>query len=863
MSKLVDAIRHLKSGLSVPDGASEMTRALASMEFPQVSSILPYRDYDADTGLFINKSTVGFLLRAIPLSGANEAIVGTLEEMVKSKLPRKTPLAFHLVSSKHIGDMLDNGMQDFRWQGKNAERFNRITRAFYLHATQTYFRSPMNLPLTLRDYRLYISYCVKIKKNSLSQINELQHTLKVLRASLEAAKVSTEVATQYELVSMVSSIINHRHDEVYEKPVKVGLYDELNQRCVDPSLNLTVRPDDIRVMLSDRKGGTTATRAMNFMLEDNPEMFMLWMGGDNISNLLYPDNSIASPFVLTFVMEAEEQVRAQREATAKYLESDKKANSAYAKLFPGVVQKAREWKEIRERLNTNKTCIVRYYFNLTTFCPDEDDAALACEQQVLNTFRKNGIVLASPVYMQMRNWMAMLPFMHGEGLWDDLKTSGATGRAESSQAVNLLPIVADNRLSPNGLMMPSYRNQLAFLDLYGDQLGNTNNNMAVTGTSGAGKTNLVQPILRSVLESGGIAWVFDMGDGYKSFCENVGGVYLDGRNLKFNPFANITDIHESAERIRDQLAVLASPNGHLDEVHLELLLEGVQNAWSSKQSDARIDDVVEQLEIARKAALDEGSPTLASRLDEIMTLLGKYCSTGIYGEYFNSSEPSLSEDAKFVVLELGGLDDKPDLLVAVMFSLIIYIENRMYRTPRSLKKCCAIDEGWKLLNFKNDRVGQFIETGYRTVRRHNGAFITITQNIKDFDAEDASTAAKAAWGNSSYKIILKQDATEFKQYNQRNPNQFSEMERDIIGKFGKAQDNWFSSLMLRINDSSTFHRLFHDPLSRAMYSSTGKDFEFIRSRREQGMDIHDAVWELAWHKWPDEMRELVEIGETL
>ncbi|EDR0091066.1 hypothetical protein ZS48_003028 [Salmonella enterica subsp. enterica] len=36
--------------------------------------------------------------------------------------------------------------------------------------------------------------------------------------------------------------------------------------------------------------------------------------------------------------------------------------------------------------------------------------------------------------------------------------------------------------------------------------------MTATGTSGAGKTGLVQPILRSVLDSGGIAWVFDMGN---------------------------------------------------------------------------------------------------------------------------------------------------------------------------------------------------------------------------------------------------------------------------------------------------------------------------------------------------------------
>ncbi|MCO1095654.1 hypothetical protein MLJ88_25985, partial [Escherichia coli] len=80
------------------------------------------------------------------------------------------------------------------------------------------------------------------------------------------------------------------------------------------------------------------------------------------------------------------------------------------------------------------------------------------------------------------------------------------------------------------------------------------------------------------------------------------------------------------------------------------------------------------------------------------------------------------------------------LLVAVMFSLIIYIENRMYRTPRTLKKLNVIDEGWRLLDFKNRKVGEFIQKGYRTCRRHTGAYITITQNIVDFDSDKASSA---------------------------------------------------------------------------------------------------------------------------
>lgn len=209
---------------------------------------------------------------------------------------------------------------------------------------------------------------------------------------------------------------------------------------------------------------------------------------------------------------------------------------------------------------------------------------------------------------------------------------------------------------------------------------------------------------------------------------------------------------------------------NLDEVHEGLLLQAVRASWLAKKNRARIDDVVDFLKNARDNDQYVESPTIRSRLDEMIVLLDQYTAGGTYGRYFNSDEPSLRDDAKMVVLELGGLEDRPSLLVAVMFSLIIYIENRMYRTPRNLKKLNVIDEGWRLLDFKNHKVGEFIEKGYRTARRHTGAYITITQNIVDFDSDKASSAARAAWGNSSYKIILKQSAKEFAKYNQLYPH---------------------------------------------------------------------------------------------
>lgn len=856
IERVTQAANRLFAGLKLPDGSGDANRTLGDMRFPQFSRLLPYRDYDKETGFFVNATTVGFLLEATPLTGANPDIVGVLENLLRTKVPRKVPLSFHLVSSKVVGPQIDEGMQDFSWSGKQAELFNGITRAYYMKAAQTQFNSPTGLPLTLRDYRLYISFAVKGKRTNRQVMMELNHTLKVMRATLESARISAEPADDVAFLRIVSEMVNHRPHALYRPEVRVDEFSELNYQCVESSFDLQVYPDHLSIGLNSPGEKMPRARVMNFMLEKNPEMFALWQGGDNISNLLSTDLTISCPFVMTLSLVVEDQASTQTEANMKYLDLEKRTRTSYVKFFPNTANEAREWGELRTGLNSGQTSLVRYYFNVTAFCEDDDEVALRYEQQIINTFRKNGLFLYSPTYMQMRNYLSMFPFMAGEGVFDELKISGATCRARTDNVANLLPVVADNRLCAGGLLVPSYRNQLAFLDIFADYLGNTNYNMAVCGTSGAGKTGLIQPTIRQVLDSGGDAWIFDMGDGYKSLCENMGGVYLHGENLKFNPFANVIDIQGSAERIRDQLSVLASPNGTLDEVHESLLLQGVVSAWEAKQNNALIDDVVAYLKVAKDSEQYKESERIVGRMDEIIILLEKYTTTGVYGRYFTSSEPSLSDGSKMVVLELGGLKSRPDLLVAVMFSLIIYIENRMYQSSRAHKKICVIDEGWQLLNFNNAKVGNFIETGYRTARRHRGAYITITQNIKDFDAPDASAAAKAAWGNSSYKIILKQDAKEFKAYNLAQPNQFSRLETDVIGKFGNARDQWFSSFMLSINDTNSWHRLFVDPLSRAMFSSTGKDFEYIQQRRQAGVHIHDAVYELARLNWPEEMNAL-------
>ncbi|BCG07139.1 type IV secretion system protein TraC [Serratia marcescens] len=860
---LLDKVTHtansLLSALKMPDASSQANQLLGDMRFPQLSSLLPYRDYDESSGLFINDGSIGFMLEVQPLTGASPTEVLAIESLLRTKLPRGVPLSIHLMSSKRVGNHIESGLRDFSWSGRDADKFNAITRAYYLSAAEDRFSLPpgVDIPLTLRNYRVFISMCIKAKRNNKAAFVQMENLVKVLRASLMGAKMPTRTVDADDFINVVGEMINHDPDQLYDTPRTLDPYQDLNFQCIDNGFGMNVYPDCLKINLrSAGRESESVARVMNFQLEKNPDIAFLWASADNYGNLLYPELSIACPFIITLTMVVEEQEKNQFEANRKYLDLEKKSRTSYAKVFPNVVEEAKEWGDLRQRLSTNQTALASYFYNVTVFCEDNDNVALRCEQDVINTYRKNGIDLIAPRFKQHWNFLACLPFMAHHGVLDDLRKHGAVHRAETLNVVNLMPVVADNRLAPAGLLAPTYRNQLAFIDIYSEVMDNTNYNMAVCGTSGAGKTGLIQPMIRSVLDTGGVAWVFDMGDGYKSLCENMGGVYIDAQTLKFNPFANIVDIDESAERVRDQLSVMASPNEKLGDVAESLLLMAVKAAWIAKSTHARIDDVVDFLKESMDDSELSKTPEVRRDLHAMVILLDKYTQDGIYGDFFNSDEPTLRDDANMVVLELGSLKSRPNLLIAVMFSLIIYIEGRMYQSSRSAKKLCVIDEGWKLLDFKTEKVGDFIEEGYRTARRHYGAYITITQNIKDFESESASKAAKAAWANSSYKIILMQEAQAFKKYNQEYPDNFSQLEKDVIARFQSAKDQWFSSFMLMVAGRSSWHRLFVDPLSRAMYSSQGKDFEFIQSRREQGVSVHDAVYALAQRNFAEEMARL-------
>lgn len=847
----LSVIKIIDSLFGEKNTTTETQELLRELDYPHIKDLIPFNYYDKDTELFLNDQSTGFIIEVQPLIGANEALVEGLCRILQNNIPREHFLQVSLLGSEAIQEILEYGLKDFAWKGYKAEECNKITKNFYLSGAERGLHNKANHPITLREYRLFFVYGMqvpveKVNETVFSKIKDIRRNL---ISSLETEGMFCRTMGINAVMSFMREIVNFQRGRLRAYPDHYSDEKNVSHQIVNESTSYLIKPSHILINTTDEKGEQHQTRSVGFHLHTNPGEHFLWQNGNILTDLMNIDRGISSPFIFTVILNTDEQIKSQGEANTKFIDLERKANSSFAKLIPGTRKEFEEWSNLRSKLLTGNTSVTNYYVGLRIFCRDDDDEMMKESSKAIKAFENQGMQIVRSDFLQIRDWLASIPFavVNMKNLWSDFKRLGSVLRAETFQATNLLPIIGDNKLSRSGIVLPSYRNQIAFLDIFDDSLPNTNSNSFISGTSGAGKSVFAQSLIWQVLNRGGLASVFDMGDSYKGLCSSLGGTYINGSNLKFNPFANITKnnteenyLEKRAERIRDQLCILASPNGLLDEVHKSLILRAITEQYPRYEADMRIDHVVEYLKKYRGEI--EGSGGIVGRIDEITHLLHKYTTTGIYGDFFNSSEPTLRADMEFVVTELGDLGANKDLLMAVLFTLMIWVEDVMYNTPRDLRKINLIDEGWNLLGYSSPEIAYFIEKAYRTVRRHNGACATITQSIND---KNLSAAALAAYDNSSFKFTLMQDGKAFEAFKKKEPTLFSEFEYDLIKRFPAARNVGYASVLVNVGAYSSFHRLLLDPLTNCLFSSTGTDFAYRERRFKEGADIKDILFEMA------------------
>jgi len=794
--------------------------------YTKLTSLLPYEAYDQETQLYLNRHSSGFILEAPPLTGANEETVNILSGILTDVLPIDVDLQFILWASDKIDHILNN----FAWaRMQHGEIFEWLARK-----RTEFFKQGVNCSLLptesfyVRDFRLFIvvSIAHKAEVDVSAKLLELRQDLISLLKSINMPTRNLDVEVFLSCMidwlspSFASQAAVRRWNE----------HDVLAMQVSDPESWLRVFPDKLifsRESSVAKQDQSNTCEVRSLTVADFPLVMAQWKMNDSIGQLFNSALQIPGPFIISLNLRALDQEKSQLNIQYKYLNREKTIKSPLAKFRPLIDKEYEDLVFVRKRLAEGDR-LVKTFYQIILFAPS--DAMQGVERKVRDLYRANGWRLRKELFVQLQSYLAMLPMMMSEGMYEDLKLLGRLRTMTAFSAINVAPLQGEWKGTPTpSLLLPGRRGQLATWTPFDNQEGNYN--VAIAAASGKGKSMFTQEYITSLVGMGGRVWVIDVGRSYEKTCKLLNGSFIEfipELNLSLNPFTCIRDFTASLVMLKPLLAAMARPQSNASDEEISFLEKALKAAWLKQANHASITTVAEWL------AQQE---SLVCR--NLAHLLYTYTKDGMYGRYFEGAS-NINLDNAFVVLELQELKAKKDLQKIILLVLLYQIAETMYLGNRSQIKSCIIDEAWDLLGGDHDGAAKFIETGYRTARRYRANFVTITQSVNDYFKNATSIAA---FENSDYNLILGQKSEaidQIKKLERLNMDDFTER---LFKSLRKTAD--YSECIIKGPSGLSVHRIIFDPYSRILYSSKGEEYEAVRALVAQGISLRDAIEKVA------------------
>jgi len=812
---------------------------------------LPYRFFDKATQLFHNQGTLGFGFELDVLGGANDETIEAINK-ITAGLPqgKHWHYQFTLTSNNHVAHLVEQNTALMSKRGGICQRLASDEQTYANYAATAGFLHRQKHHFSLREHR-----CFLFVSTNTDDADKMTDTKASIKTSLTQLGLTLTPMLERDLMTYVKERLNPDTTQIMPLVCSYNEFEPLNTQMISPDSEFIISRRHIDARSANENNQDTQSRMVNFGLLRLPNEARLYALPECFSSLKNVSLGIDCPFVCSVQFQIEELGGATANNDSHISALMKTVGSKMKILVPTAEQELKEREQLQQGLLSKEFNLASMVLTLTIYTNKNDSRAHA--QSAIGAFAGGGIDIAPLNMLQGQALFSSLPFMASEGHWQDCQRAGRVRTMKTSNLVNFLPIIVDNKNYSGGMLLPTMRQQISFFDPF--NCGSDNYNIALTGGSGAGKSFFVQLLAKSVYSKFGKVWILDKGASYKKLTLMLEGTYMTSKDIFLNPFTFLGKVKDKSEcdeackqdelnplaEVLDNITALfstmASPREELAPFQTAVLGDAILNAWHAKGTETRVDDVQAMLFlIAEKSENDK-------RISDIATQLNKYCSQGIYGDTFN--KPSmLDPDIHITTLELDGFPEA--VLRPAIFALMVSINQQMYLTgSRSTPKLCIIEEAWSLLSGANAQAREFINTGYRTARKFGGSFCTVTQGMLDFFA---NAEAQACYNNSDIHITLRQGEG-FNNFIQSHPDTFTPYEQQIIKGFEKSSVAGYSCAMIKAGGHTSFHRLFTDPFTRACLSTEPNEFEYCETLMEGGTPLMSAIEKTAEHFYGDEM----------
>ncbi len=485
-----------------------------------------------------------------------------------------------------------------------------------------------------------------------------------------------------------------------------------------------------------------------------------------------------------------------------------------------------------------------FYFQFSVLLREKSEDELERKtKDVLSAFRGlNGAEGLAESVANLKVWKTLQPF----GTVQTVRNK----RCKTDNLSDFLPIYQpeqgpDPKVIPPVCLFKNRNNGLVSYNPFNPTFPNFNS--LVTGSSGAGKSFLNNLVLLQYATQKPLIYIIDIGGSYKKLCEFIGGQYIEmgppqahsDKITTINPFNLPGDETDpSPQKIKFLIAlfenILTDKEGdRLSKFDKSLLEETILKLYPAIRGQYDRVPIISDFVNSMKDSVE-------ANLRGFSKMLYPWTGDRPYGRLLDAKN-QLELSSEFVVFDLKGLANYPDLQSAMILMITDYILNKVESKDKLLlgrKKQILMDECWELL--KSPASSQFMEYCVRTLRKSGSGVTFITQGLEEIIA---SSIGSAILSNTATKFILLQrgDLEPIRKILKLN-----DQETTLISSL-KQEKGIYSEAFLIADEMRSVIRVCPTPLEYWLATSDAADNSLLEDRKNQKptYSLQELIHELA------------------
>ena len=344
-------------------------------------------------------------------------------------------------------------------------------------------------------------------------------------------------------------------------------------------------------------------------------------------------------------------------------------------------------------------------------------------------------------------------------------------------AASCYPFTSFEMCDDNGILfgINKFNNSPVIIDIFNSQ-AYKNANLAVCGTSGAGKTFLILLMALRMRRKGIQVFMIAplKGHEFHRACANVGGEFISISPASKNCInvLEIRRVDKSVDELLDGPGIERSElAAKIQRLHIffSLLIPDMSHEEKQLLDDALIrtyaikgithdNATLEDTENFQNPGSYKEMPVLGDLYEVLKSSddtrrLANIINRLVHGSASTFNQPTnVDLENKFTVLDISELSG--DMLTVGMFVALDFVWDKV-KENRTLEKTIFIDECWQLIGGSSNRLAaEFVLEIFKIVRGYSGSAVCATQDINDFFALEDGKYGKGIINNCKTKIIL-------------------------------------------------------------------------------------------------------------